>query len=134
MEKAKPILHVTGDSKGFIPAEDLAIRVIPLESGDFGAGFSAVKIQVTDAYMRSLRYNKTGHAAYYLLDGKCILTTQEENKSMTKGNLIVVPPETPYAINGNCELLALSNPPFKSKNVHYMGKSTMADATPDSKY
>ncbi len=68
---------------------------------------------------KTLGYDKVSDNFYYVLEGEGICLIGDEEHSIKKGDLIVIPKGTKYKNIGNIKLLAISTPKFDKENQVY---------------
>jgi len=64
-------------------------------------------------------YDNVSDNFYYVLEGKGICVTDNQEVKLEKGDLIVIPNKTKYKNVGSLKLLAISVPKFNKSNQVY---------------
>jgi len=64
--------------------------------------------------------NKRGDALYYVLEGKGEFEIGDEKVSVSKGDLIFIPKNTPYFDKGKLTMISFNNPRFDKDFIEYL--------------
>lgn len=100
------------------PANDVQMRAM-LTVADSPADLSVVWVRITGHHQR-LRTDASTRL-YIVLEGTGTITVGDEPLEVAAGDLVVIPPSTPYHLDGELTYLVCNQPGFREGDDLYLG-------------
>jgi hypothetical protein len=102
------------------PANDVEMRML-LRADDSPADLSITWVRI-DGHHQRLRTDASTRL-YQVLDGTGTITVGDEELVVAAGDLVVIPPSTPYHLDGTLTYLVLNQPGFRAGDDLYLDAS-----------
>ncbi|MFP4312490.1 MAG: cupin domain-containing protein [Nitriliruptoraceae bacterium] len=99
------------------PANDVELRTL-LRVEDSAADLSITWVRI-DGHHQRLRTDASTRL-YQVLEGAGTITVGEEPLAVAAGDLVVIPPSTPYHLDGALTYLVLNQPGFRAGDDLYL--------------
>ncbi len=96
--------------------EDFIQTKIGTNMDVFSAGFKNNDFSLVKGNLKSKHdcfEKRSSERTYYILEGNAEFNIQEKTFKVKEGDLLTIPRDIGYSINGDARLLIINNPPFK---------------------
>ncbi len=77
--------------------------------------YNAVYVDVRGAHDKE--YVKTSHRVYFVIEGTGTFTVDDETRDVQTGDVIAIPPKTPYSYEGKMKLFEINFPATDSSDA-----------------